>query len=313
MSNVVTFADLFSQGTLVDLTVGVWAGLLRVRPEDLGIERTAAVAKALTFGHERLVAKNFLDPIRRQETEARQAVTAFSIAFPLISGSRYVPKARRERLDARLQEIKAQFDAEVEKFVEDYDSHKTEMHSTIRKALNDAARNPAAVDRAMGRIDAAYPTAAKVREMMYMTWNFFSISAPKDGSVGVGENTVHDCIADMVGKLREEIDDKLEDVLKLVARGGKLTQKTYNSAKAVCDRLESLNIFGDQGLATAINRMRNVINQASGYGTDQKDAAGAVLASGLEPIRAELQKSSEDAVKAAAEHMAGKSLRKFAL
>jgi len=309
----VTFADLFSQGSLCDLDVSTWAGLARVKPTDLGIPKTAAVAKALTFGHERLVAKSMLDPIRRHETDARKLLDENSIPFPLVQGSRYIPKARRTEIEAKLEELRGKFNAAVETFAAGYEAHRTEMRGTLRKAITDAAKDAAGIDGTMARLEGLYPSQEGVKNLFSMSWRFFSIAPPQDGTLADGEtNAVEEAIEDMIKRLREEVAEKMTDMLALVARGGKLTQKTYNSAKAVCDRLESLNIFGDAGLAEAINKLRAVVNQAAAHGSD-RTSAGNVLAEGLAPIKEALAKSADEAVKAAAERITGKGLRRMGL
>jgi hypothetical protein len=145
-----------------------------------------------------------------------------------------------------------------------------------------------------------------------MRWKWFSIAPPQDGTVADGEaNAVEECIGDMVKRLRGEIDEKMSDVLALVAKGGKLTQKTYNSAKSVCDKIEGLNIFGDDKLKTAIDRMRVVITRAAGFDTDKQSEQGEILAAGLQPLRDELAKSADEAIKGAADRMTGQALRKM--
>ena len=306
----VTWTDLFNQGTLCDLDVSVWAGLVRVKPEDLGIEKTDAVAKALTFGHERLVSKGKLQPIRTQEHEARKALDAFSITFPLIEGSRYVPRARHSELEAKLTEIKVKFDEAVVKFIEDYDEHRVKMRETLRTAIRDAAKDPSVVETTLRRIEGKYPSHETLREKFNLTWRWFSVAAPQDGTVNGQGSIVDETIGEMVGKLRQEIDAKMGDVIDLCVRGGKLSMKTYNSARTCLDRLESLNVFGDQGLARAITRMRETVSRAIDAGPDN---ASEVLVGGLNPVREELSNSVEEAVAQAAKRLTGGGKRKLSL
>jgi len=309
-----TFADLFSQGSLCDLDISEFAGLTRTRPEDLGITRSEAIRAALTFGHERLVSKDYLKPIRTVAHEARKLLDENSIPFPLVQGSRYIPKAKRDQIDKQLQKLSGQFSAEVQKFCEGYEAHKKEMLVKIREALSQAARNTDAVNSAMQRIEAQYPSVAGAHSKFSLRWKWFSISPPQDGTLADGEsNAVEECLESMVNRLRAEVDEKMTDVLTLVAKGGKLTQKTYNSAKSVCDKIESLNIFGDKKLSEAINKMRQVIDRAANFETDQQKEQGEILVAGLQPLRDELAQSAADAMQAAADRMAGRGARRMSL
>ena len=307
MANKLTWEDLFSQGTLVDLDVGIWAGLARVLPGDLGIPKTEAVQRALTFGHERLVSKSYLQPLRDLEQAARAAVDNVSITFPLIKGSRYVPRKNRQKLEAELAGIKVEFEAAVAAFLTGYEQHKAEQNIQLRKALMTAAKDPAAVDGAMARLAGKYPGVQALAGLNFMTWRYLAITAPKDGEAATGEvNAVTEALTDITKGLRKEVEDKLAEVLALCARGGKITAKTYNSAKRVLDKIAGLNVFGDAKLAEAVEKFRQVIDGAS----DAADA-GAVLVAGLEPIKAEIAKDTAAAVEAAAKRLTGAASRKF--
>lgn len=303
-----TFEDLFSQGTLIDLDVGIWAGLARIVPQDLGIPKTEAVSRALTFGHERLVSKSYLQPLRDCEQAARNAVDNVSIAFPLIKGSRYVPRKNRERLEAELQKIRLRFQAAVTTFLAGYAQHKTEQADALRKALVTVAKNGEYVEPAMHRLAEKYPTPTALGQLMYMHWRYLAISAPKDGETAGDEvNAVHEAITDIVGGLRKEVQTKLDDVLALVAKGGKITAKTFNAAKRTLDRIAGLNVFGDEKLAEAVEKFRKVIDAAAGA----KGTAGEILAHGLDPIKAEVAKDLDAAVKNAAARLTGAGTRKL--
>jgi len=76
-----TWGDLFCNGSLIDLDVRIWDGLVRLKAEDLGIPDTENVKTALTFGHERLVPKASLQEIRDKAYQARNTVDGASIPF----------------------------------------------------------------------------------------------------------------------------------------------------------------------------------------------------------------------------------------
>jgi len=229
-----SWADLFSQGSLIDLDVSVWAALARVKPGDLGIEDTEAVKAGITFGHERLIAKGHLDPIRELEGEARRLVESNSIQFKLIPGSSFIPKSRREALEKGLTEIQTRFDSVVEDFIKRYDANRIEQEPVLKKALTDSAKDPAAVDAAMDRLIGLYPAGERLAQLFGMRWKLFSIAAPIDGSGNSAEaESVKEAVGDMIQKLRDELALRTKDIIELVTSGGKPTLKTFNSAAAI--------------------------------------------------------------------------------
>jgi len=309
VSNTLTWADLFANGSLIDLDVSIWDGLIRMRPEDLGIDRSEAVTAALTFGHQRLVPKETLQAIRDHAYKARQAVDGYSIPFRLVPGSRYLPKLNREIVQAELENLNNKFMAAVNQFLAEYEANKATQIVVLREALREAAKDRSAVEPAMARIEREYPTEDQLRERFELSWKTYSIAAPQDGSANGNEgNVIKEELESMITRLREQLVERVRSIVELATRGGKITTKTYNSTEALCAKLESLNVFGDEGLASAIAAVRKAIAAASAT-----DAPGTPLIQGLEQVEKELAKSREDAIAAAANRMAGTAERRFQL
>jgi len=303
-----TWFDLFSTGSLCDLDISLWHGLVRLKPKDLGIESTQEVRTALTFGHERLLPKRVLQPIFKAAAEARKAVEFNSINFPLVPGSRFVPKNRRRALDRTLDDCRKEFQRELDVLVKSYDQERQNMQPVLERALTDAAKDTGAVQAAMDRVNLSYPGADALRNNFSIGWKFFAIASAMDGSPTEDAAAVKEVIGDLVKKLRAEVTDKADDILGLVARGGKLTQKTYNSALKVCERLESVNILGDRQLDAAVKAIREAVRQASSADTDK---AGEILVNGLGPLKEQLEKSREEAAAEAADRICGLGKRRL--
>lgn len=304
-----TWADLFCNGSLIDLDVSVWDGLVRMKPEDLGIEKSEAVNAALTFGHQRLVPKETLQAIRDHAYKARQVVDNYSIPFKLVPGSRYLPKPNRETVQEELTKLNNEFNSAVNRFLAEYADNKTRQIEVLRKALQQAARDQSAVEPAMARILCEYPTEELLRTRFGLSWKSYSIAAPQDGSSdGTEGNAIKAEIENMIDRLREQLTEKVKSIMELVNKGGKITEKTYKSALALCDKVAALNVFGDTGLTDAIAAVRSAISAARGT-----DAPGQPLAAGLGQVEAELTKSREDAIASAASRIAGTAERRFSL
>lgn len=309
--SALTWADLFSSGTLIDLTVGCWDALVKIKPSDLNIPNTDEIRAALTWGHERLISKEALQPIKDVAYEARKLVDAYSIPFKLIPGSRFIPKANRVKLNAELEELKERFRDAVNQFVAHYEKHSVEQQKVLRQALLSAAKSAAAADDAMNRIIGHYPGREEVHKKFSLDWHLFSLAAPRDGEA-VGKNegeSIRDQLGEMVDEVRTQLVDKVRSILKLTSQGGKISARTYNSARRLCDKLEALNVFNDSGLDLAIKSIREALTEASAAG----DNARRALSNGLGGVEEELEKSRDDAIKAAADRLVGASKRRMEL
>jgi hypothetical protein len=309
MSDALSWADLFSNGSLIDLDVSTWDGLVRLIPADLGIEQTDAVKTAITFGHNRLVPKDSLQGIREEAGKARKLIDENAIPFKLVPGSRFLPRCTREKVKAELEKLRTAFQLATNVFIERYAENRRKHESTLYQALLEASGNENTARAALCRLQGLYPTEQELREKFLLSWKVYSIAAPVDGTSDEKQgSTIMSEIANMVDKLREQLTGKVRDILELSGRGGKITQKTYNSALNLCDRLDALNIFADEGLRAAVVAVRQAIDRAKGV-----EGPAAALTDGLGAVETELRKSREDAIAAAAKMMSGQAERRFGL
>ena len=306
-SQALTWADLFANGSLIDLDVRMWDGLLRLKPSDLGIDASnESVQQALTFGHERLVAKSALEAIRESAYQARKAVENNTIGFDLIPGSRFIPKGNRDGLQYELDELAQEFRAGVNKFLQDYGQHRSQQQQVIREALMVATGDAAVVERAVSRIISEYPSEGDLSEKFSIGWHFFSIASPQDGTRGNEGSALRKSIEEMIDSLRSKLVERVQGILELVNRGGKITQKTFNSASALCERLQKLNVFGDPGLSIVIGQVRNALEAAA-----NSETAAESLKDGLGSVEDELARSREQAIEAVAHRLAGQGERRL--
>lgn len=290
--------DLFDAGTLIDLTCGLWSGMVRVKPEDLGIPDTEEVREVLTLGHERLVPKEALDRLRQIANEARGEVERASIYFPLVPGARFVPKEKRAALEGVLDYHQTIFEGAKVDFTVNYTKYKEEMEPKIRKALMDATGNDEqVVERGLKRILAKYPSEGEVGSKFYFGWKSFAVTAPIDGSIpeelkGV-ENDVSEAIKGMMKSLREEVIEKIGHILEMLKRGAKFTAKTLRSSRDLFSKVKSLNIFGDTELVDAMNKFEKILLTIDPGAEDDNSAVS------LSGLKKELEENLEAAVEKA--------------
>lgn len=308
MSDALTWADLFTNGSLIDLNVSMWDGLVKVHPEDMGVDRDA-VKGAITFGHERLVPVMSLQAIRDAASKARGIIDSYSIPFKLVPGSRFLPRSTRADALEALNKAHTEFHKAVNDFMDKYEGYKIDHRPTLRYALVEASGDVATAEHALARITRLYPAEGELRQSFGLSWSTFSIAAPRDGGDGEEQGSAIAAeIGHMVDRVREQLTEKVTDILDLAARGGRITEKTYNSALRFCERVDTLNIFADDGLKAAVRAVRAAVSAAKS-GEDP----GAALTNGLGAVTTELQKSRDSAINSAAAMMAGQAERRFGL
>jgi len=209
-----------------------------------------------------------------------------------------------------LNVLKNEFMAAVNKFLEEYAKNSRKQQEVLFKALMDASGDETVAERALTRLRGLYPTQQDLREKFDLFWRTYSIASPQDGtSDGTEGNVIKEEIEAMIDKLRERLTEKVKSIMALAERGGKITAKTYNSASKICDRIMSLNMFGDAGLTAAIAAVRQAVSNAANL----DNGAAESLKNGLAHVEEELIKSREEAIAKAAERLAGRAERRMEL
>jgi len=305
-----TWNDLFLSGSIVDLAVSKWRGRVHIKPADLGIENSDAVDKALTLGSHRLAPAEAYEKINALGVDAHKTVDRFSLSFGFIRGARYVPQQNLAQLADKLREIRAQWDAAVDEFVANYDGIKAQMLPILEQALRDAAKTPEAARAALERLMGEYPPASVVRERFSLKWNVYAIQGAKREGASAALQTeaeaVKSIVRDMVTDLRNEVSGKLADVMQLIQKGGKLQPRSVESALAVLDHVDSVNVMGDETLAAQVKALRVALR-----GLEEGQRVPDATITNLEGIKQTLAADIEDAVKAAERKLTGVGQRKL--
>ncbi len=313
MSNALTWSALFSQGTLIDTDISQHRFQVRILPEDIGIPDSSALKDAIDPGHNKLISKEYLDPINQVIYKIKKTVDLNSLCFPLVEGARYIPLARRDEVLTQLREHKSEFNSCVEKLITDYEAAKEKQIPKIKEALRQYVSSKpleeqeTIIQNAMQRVISKYPTAEEVRRKFCVSWKAFSISAPVDQKTAeaLEEETkdVRDVVHEMIASLREELVKKIDDVLKVAQSHENLPSTTQESVESVLTRLEGMNILGDSALNTAIRQMRSIVGSGNMTNISQE----------LVGLRSELEDSAEEAKKAAEDKLTSMGKRSLDL
>ena len=302
---------LFLSGSVIDLDVKLWSGRTQIKAADFGIEDSTEVQKALALGSHRLLPKEAFENIYNIVRSTKSTVEFHSLLFPFVRGARYVPANKLPVLIAKLKEARDAFNGAVDIFIANYEATKTLMLPVLEKALQDAAHTPEAAQVALQRLLTEYPAPEAAREKFRLSWAVYAISAPKDAKAteAVAQETeaVKSIVKSMVMELREEFQEKVGKITKIVARGGVIPEKMIESAVEVMGRVESMNVMGDEILRQQVGILRGVLTQAE---SNSRKTTG-ISETTLTEITAAIEQSADEAVRAAEEALTGLGRRKI--
>lgn len=303
----INWSDLFFAGSVVDLEVSLWRPFVRIKPEDLGIEDTPDVNRALSLGRHRLAPAKAMEDIALIAGQAKRSLEYHSLQFAMIRGARYVPNAALRELLGKLREYRRQFNDAVGAFCDRYEAVKAEQLPIIERALQGAARTPEAAAAAFIRVQAEYPDVGTVRAKFGISWKVYAIQSAKNAAAKEAAEdeagNVKDVIRSMIEQLRGEVAERLKAMTDTISKGGKLPKGSIDATLAALDRVDSMNVMGDTGLRKQTEALRAMLL------SDAENGPG--MAETFTKAQTELTESVATAVKEAEERLTGVGRRKF--
>jgi len=292
----------------------MWRARIQLTASDLGIEQTDDVVQALSFGCHRLAPAKSFEQINICVRLWQKAIEEHSLNFPLLNGVRYVPDNQVAQLQAKLERQEREFSACVREFIEEYGDIQDEMIPVLKSALHSACKNEEAADVAIERVVNEYPSSQRIASKFGLEWNFFTISLPtSQDAVKTAKSAVpqvQKVIESMVTELRTELAEKVEILLKLSAKAkagqsrakNGFGQKSVESALAVLDKVERLNILNDPAITQQTNILRSLLDS---------EADAFQISQELDSVKTSLKKDITDAAQDAEKRLTGMGNRKL--
>jgi len=125
--------NIFQKACLIQLSTSCWQGVTTLQSnimERIGNSEWLKGAKIL-------VNPESLSPVRSQATRARTMLQKSALPFP-VKGLTLVPKEALRKIDQTLEEIRQEFDAEVEIFISKYEDERLEARGILGDLFNDS-------------------------------------------------------------------------------------------------------------------------------------------------------------------------------
>lgn len=258
--------NLGSVYVLCEFNASVWtARKLDRKKSDEVVEGARAASKGAARVNKNLLAgRPELEEIARLVTEARNYVYDNTAPWS-DSGQRLLVGARLPKFDARMEDYRSKFDAQVQSFVYAYPTLITAQALALGDMFNRAE----------------YPTAAEIEHKFAMSCEYFPV--PTAGDLRV--DTINEIQDDLRARLQKtadaraqravaDINEKFIAHLKRMADrlttdtdpetgnpvGRRFTETLVSSAFELCDMVSDYNIGGDTNLATARQRLEAALS-----------------------------------------------------
>lgn len=258
--------NLGSVYVLCEFNASVWTArkLDRKKSDEVVSGARAASKGAARVNKNLLAGRPELEEITRLVTEARNYVYDNTAPWS-DSGQRLLVAARLPKFDARMEEYKGQFNAQVASFVAAYPTLITAQALALGDMFNRAE----------------YPTAGEIEHKFAMSCEFFPVPTAGDLRVDL-VNEIQDELRARLQKTADaraqravaEINERFIAHLKRMSDrlttdidpktgepvGRRFTETLVSSAFELCDMVTDYNLTGDPNWVTAKQRLEQALN-----------------------------------------------------
>jgi len=237
-----------------------------------------------------LIDPDCLSAVRSVLSKARTHLQKAALPFP-IHGLTLVPKETLSRIDEALCQMKSEFEAEVEKFISNYEEEREKARESLGHLFNEAD----------------YPI--DVRQKFRFDWRFITLDIP--GKSGILSPELYEREKEKFQTLMEETRELATVALReefagivrhMVERlSGEEDGKTKKFKNSMMEKmgefLESFgdrNLFCDDKLAELVDQARDVVNGLSADELRQDANLRSYIAEEMNQLRVAVDGALED-------------------
>jgi len=278
--------NIFQKACLIQLSTAVWQGVTSLTPnlmEKVGNSEWLKGAKIL-------VDPDSLSPARSAINKARTYLAQNALPFP-IHGLTLVPKETLGRIDDALCEMKSEFEAEVEKFIESYEYERQKARESLGHLFNGAD----------------YPI--DIRRKFRFEWRFITMDVPGKSGILTPElyqrekekfQTLMEETRELATvALREEFAGIVRHMVERLSgeEDGRPKKFKNSMMEKMGEFLESFgdrNLFADDKLAELVDQARDVVNGLSTDELRQDSNLRRYIAEEMDRLRVSVDGALED-------------------
>ncbi len=324
---------LTREGVLLKVSISYWRGHKKLRPEDIGLEKKAVSDRLISLGHKRLLPKEALSELALIEGRAHALVEANT--FPFLNGiARFLPNAKLEEVNKKLEELELAFWIARDNFLKKYASLRQSASKEWRVMAEKLVKDP---DRLVATIEASFPFPNQMDRYYAFDAQLFQIAMPQNLSaelIDVGDHQalidarqkaaseasnkirsgVESFVADCVASLREQTAQLCEDMLSSINNSETgVHQKTLNRLVRFIDQFKQMNFVNDWEMEQQLEQVKSQLLTKTAEEYRDSTTARNKLKQGLSQLADQARELAKQDVSEIVQRFGGMGQRRFAL
>lgn len=271
---------LFQRGALMDLYIGRWTGMKKMRPNDMLLADFNE--DAMYLGHKKLLPKKAMEPLIELEGKGRSILAARSMEFP-IARARFVTYSTLPDVTERLGQVRKQWGEAVDVLATQYPSlmeqqlelleHQADAFVTeeMKKATANRAQrigelaiwkeNQVKLNRSF------YPTVEELKNRFSFTWRMFTISALEGVHQLLDPNEVQEAqnrlradlqqwVVAASAEMHKTLGEAAANARQLLEKNGKLTPRNLKPLFDAFESFKAMDFTGKSGFLDTIQHIQ---------------------------------------------------------
>jgi len=295
---------LFDKGILMSLYIGRWAALRKLRPDDMLLEKINE--EAYYLGHKKLMPKKAMEKLVTLEGKARTALAKRSLDFP-VGGGRFVYYKTLDDVLKVLQDLRKQWDAEVEQLITDYPNMREEQLKTLDAQAENLAKeelkktaDPVAQKVRWQELESwleiqrkenreLYPPIDQLKNKFPFEWRIFNVSAPTgmeqmstlsaEQLVAAQKKLQQDMevwVKDAATLMHKALGEAAAQAKQLLEKHGKLNPKNLKPLFEAFESFKAIDFTGESAFLKTVDEVKKKYGVEKDGQIDYELTAGAI-------------------------------------
>jgi hypothetical protein len=266
------FSKLFQDGKLVQVHVSKWGMSYQIDEKDLELEE--ALPAFFKLGKKMLIDDDIRNQFTRIEARARNYLKDNSYKFP-IADAHFVTHKKVICVYEELLKYKTEFDTATEKFIDNYEQHKTDMLAKFPNYKE--------------LLEPYYPPIQHIRDKFGFSISVFEVAFPKklkslsleelqakDESVkelkkkyeeqmeqqyNAAFIQMNEFVAESVKALRSQVVEVFDTIAQKIKNREVISSRNIQSVRTIVDEFEAMDFFDDAIVKEKLAVVKALVNE----------------------------------------------------
>ena len=271
--------SLYSLGILYRLRISKWSFRSNNNQNEFNVDQDFVTKRAISsWGQKLLLPKSRADLFVNNEQKARNVLRKYGFPFE-VADAHFVPWDNVEKVDIELKELQTKFFQLVHELIKEFSKLKEDWilnHHEVPVSC--------------------YPNESDLISRFKFKWHAYKIQGgdqaiPTDVEEALSEKQAYDLVrenvqTEMSGAINEFVSDYIDsfrgEITKfcehVAENKGALHGKSVNAIIDRIDRFKSMNIFGDDEIASQLGSLKDQLNDAKSLNLRHDTSASVAAA-----------------------------------